>query len=198
MGPDSGGVAFALKERDVYMQLIPGKLVVHPHHGPATVTNTFQRTVKGAEVTYIELTIRSNNLVVSIPEAKVEDIGVREVYDRAHLRKLLEVVQEPTGVEEKQWSRRMKANQEKVASGLLEQIAEVVRDLGRRRDTKGLSMAEKDMFRNAQAPLVAEVALALEITEDEATEVLEAVANGASLDELGFAEAPADAEPALA
>jgi len=198
VGPDSGGVAFALKERDVYMQLIPGKLVVHPHHGPATVTNRFQRTVKGAEVTYIELTIRSNNLVVSIPEAKVEDIGVREVYDRAHLRKLLEVVQEPTGVEEKQWSRRMKANQEKVASGLLEQIAEVVRDLGRRRDTKGLSMAEKDMFRNAQAPLVAEVALALEITEDEATEVLEAVANGASLDELGFAEAPADAEPALA
>ena len=117
VGPDSGGVAFALKERDVYMQLIPGKLVVHPHHGPATVTNTFQRTVKGAEVTYIELTIRSNNLVVSIPDAKFDEIGVREVYDRAHLRKLLEVVQEPTGVEEKQWSRRMKANQEKVASG---------------------------------------------------------------------------------
>ncbi|QCU78938.1 hypothetical protein E7744_12975 [Citricoccus sp. SGAir0253] len=179
----------------MYMQLIPGKLVVHPHHGPAAVTNRFQRTVKGAEVTYIELTIRSNNLVVSIPEAKVEEIGVREVYDRAHLRRLLEVVQEPTGVEEKQWSRRMKANQEKVASGLLEQIAEVVRDLGRRRDTKGLSMAEKDMFRNAQAPLVAEVALALEITEDEATEVLEAVANGASLDELGFAESATGAEP---
>jgi CarD family transcriptional regulator len=182
----------------VYMQLVPGKLVVHPHHGPAAVTNRFQRTVKGAEVTYIELTIRSNNLVVSIPEAKVEEIGVREVYDRAHLRRLLEVVQEPTGVEEKQWSRRMKANQEKVASGLLEQIAEVVRDLGRRRDTKGLSMAEKDMFRSAQAPLVAEVALALEITEDEAAEVLEAVANGASLDELGFPETTPDAEPALA
>src|SRR5690606_9878465 len=103
------------------------------------------------------------------------------------LRTLLEVVQEPSGVEEKQWSRRMKANQEKVASGLLEQIAEVVRDLGRRRDTKGLSMAEKDLFRAAQTPLAAEVALALDVSDDEAVEVIDAVANGASLDELGFA-----------
>ena len=180
------------------MQLTPGKLVVHPHHGPAAVTNRTQRTVKGAEVTYIELTVRSTNLVVSIPESKVEEIGVREVYDRAHLRRLLEVVQEPGGAEEKQWSRRMKANQEKVSSGLLEQIAEVVRDLGRRRDTKGLSMAEKDLFRSAQAPLAAEVALALDITEDEACEVIDSVANGASLDDLGFAASASDAEPAMA
>lgn len=194
------GEAFAPKESDVYMQLSPGKLVVHPHHGPAAVTNRTQRTVKGTEVTYIELTIRSNNLVVSIPESKVEDIGVREVYGLAHLRTLLEVVQEPSGVEEKQWSRRMKANQEKVASGLLEQIAEVVRDLGRRRDTKGLSMAEKDLFRAAQTPLAAEVALALDVSDDEAVEVIEAVANGASLDELGFAAdgSAAGAEPAMA
>ncbi|MFC7401802.1 CarD family transcriptional regulator [Citricoccus sp. GCM10030269] len=180
------------------MQLSPGKLVVHPHHGPAAVTNRTQRTVKGAEVTYIELTVRSSGLVVSIPESRVEEVGIREVYDRAHLRKLLEVVQESSGVEEKQWSRRMKANQEKVASGMLEQIAEVVRDLGRRRDTKGLSMAEKDLFRSAQVPLAAEVGLALGITEDEAVEVIDAVANGASLDELGFAEDASDSEPAMA
>ena len=87
----------------------------------------------------------------------------------------------------------MKANQEKIATGELERVAEVVRDLGRRRDAKGLSMAEKDLFRDAQSPLVAEVALALEVDQDRATEILEQVATGTPLSEFGFADEAEDA-----
>lgn len=175
------------------MQFTPGQLVVHPHHGPATVADRKVRKVKGDDVAYITLQIHHQDLTISIPESKAEEVGVREVCDRVRLRRLLEIIQEPTTSEEQQWSRRMKANQEKIATGELERVAEVVRDLGRRRDSKGLSMAEKDLFRDAQSPLVAEVALALEVDQDRATEILELVATGTPLTEFGFSEENEDA-----
>jgi CarD family transcriptional regulator len=76
---------------------------------------------------------------------------------------LFDVLRAPTLDEESKWSRRMKDNQEKIRVGDIVTVAGVVRDLTRRNDDKGLSLAERDLLRHAQRPLVTEIALSLGI-----------------------------------
>jgi CarD family transcriptional regulator len=93
---------------------------------------------------------------------------------------LFEVLRAPTVEEETKWSRRMKDNQEKIKVGDIFTIAGVVRDLTRRHDDKGLSLAERDLLRHAQGPLITEIALSLGVTTDAAETALhEALAGNA-------------------
>ncbi|MDK6389995.1 CarD family transcriptional regulator, partial [Staphylococcus lugdunensis] len=84
-----------------------------------------------------------------------------------------EHVEEPTN-----WSRRYKANLEKLASGDVNKVAEVVRDLWRRDQDRGLSAGEKRMLAKARQVLVSELALAKKVTEEEAEGRLDKVLEG--------------------
>lgn len=155
------------------MQFTEGQIIVHPHHGPATVTEIMTRQIRGVPTTYITLTVQHTNLVISVPLEKADEVGLREVFGPDQLESLLKVLGAPTGHEEQAWSRRFKENNEKICTGDLYIIAGVVRDLGRRLEEKGLSAGEKDMLKSARKPLVAELALAMEIVEDDAEKVLD-------------------------
>lgn len=154
------------------MQFLEGDTVIHPHHGPARVMGSITRTVRGEQVEYIELEIEANKLRVSVPLDKTEEVGIREIANEGQLDKLVEVLCGPTVNEEPQWSRRFKANREHICSGNPLRLAAVVRDLLRRRERSSLSLGEKDMLNEASAPLLAEIALAVNVSEDEAREVL--------------------------
>lgn len=155
------------------MQFTEGQIIVHPHHGPATVTELMTRKIRGVPVTYITLTVQDTNLVISVPLEKSEEVGLRDVFDAEQLERLLVVLGAETGHEEQAWSRRFKENNEKLATGDLYIIAGVVRDLTRRLEDKGLSAGEKDMLKNARKPLMAELALAMDITGEDAEKVLD-------------------------
>lgn len=162
------------------MQFSEGQVVVYPHHGPATIQSIFSRTVKGDEVSYLKLEVHDSKLSVSVPVAKADQVGIRAVLDAASMDALFEVLRAPTVEEETKWSRRMKDNQEKIKVGDIFTIAGVVRDLTRRHDDKGLSLAERDLLRHAQGPLVTEIALSLGIETDAAEAALhDALASGA-------------------
>jgi CarD family transcriptional regulator len=145
-----------------------GETVVYPHHGAALIQATETRVVKGVEKLYLVLKVAQGDLTVKVPADNAEFVGVRDVVDTAGLESVFGVLRAPHTEEPTNWSRRYKANQEKMASGDVKKVAEVVRDLWRRDRERGLSAGEKRMLAKARQVLVSELALAEGINEDRA------------------------------
>ena len=123
-----------------------GETVVYPHHGAATIEEIKTRTVKGEEKMYLRLKVTQGDLMIEVPAENVDLVGVRDVVDEDGLKQVIAVLQAQDAEEASNWSRRYKANLEKLASGDVLKVAEVVRDLWRRDRGKGLSAGEKRML----------------------------------------------------
>lgn len=121
------------------MNLSIGQIIVHPQHGPATITDVFTRTMRGTPTRCLRLEVHRSDLVISMPADAAARIGLREVPDAAELEQLCDVLRAPTSHEEEGWSRRFKNNTERLRVGDLLPLAEVVRDLMRRELARGLS-----------------------------------------------------------
>ncbi|WP_420176289.1 CarD family transcriptional regulator [Luteococcus sp. OSA5] len=154
------------------MHFEPGQIVVHPHHGPATVTGIVTRAVRRNNRKYLELETHDQRLQISIPLDGADEIGLRNLLCANDRAKLLEVLAAPTTHVEKGWSRRIKAHQQKVRSGDLALIAEVVRDLTRRQQDSGISLGERELLREAMTPLVEELSICVDADEETVTKAL--------------------------
>ncbi|WEV42519.1 CarD family transcriptional regulator [Bifidobacterium sp. ESL0682] len=167
-----------------------GDVVVYPRHGAAKVTAFEQRTVKGVTRDYLQLSVLSSDgLVIEVPVDNAKKVGIRNIVDGKEVAKVFEILRTPIVDNEKMnWSRRYKLNVEKIATGEVNKIAEVVRDLAQRDvDEHGLSAGEKRMLTRARNILTSEIALSEHIEEDEAQHLLDV--------NLGYAEAkPEDAK----
>ena len=152
-----------------------GDTVVYPHHGAARIEAIETRAIKGEEKTYLVLRVDKGDLTVRVPAANAEEVGVRDVVGQEGLDKVFEVLRAPHTEEPTNWSRRYKANLEKLASGDVNKVAEVVRDLWRRDKERGLSAGEKRMLAKARQILVSELALAEKTDESEAETILDEV-----------------------
>ncbi|MCL1906539.1 MAG: CarD family transcriptional regulator [Propionibacteriaceae bacterium] len=151
-----------------------GETVVYPNHGAAVIEDIETRSIKGEDKLYLVLRIvGQSDLVVRVPACNLDLVGVRGVVageDLDHVFTVLKAtdVEEPTN-----WSRRFKANLEKIHSGNVVKVAEVVRDLWRREHDRGLSAGEKRMLAKARQNLVSELALAQHVDEARAEEILD-------------------------
>lgn len=152
-----------------------GETVVYPHHGAATIEEIVTRKIKGEDTEYLVLRVNQGDLQIQVPSSNVEDVGVREVVDDAGVEEVLDVLRQADVEEPSNWSRRFKANQEKISNGDIVRVSEVVRDLSRRDSDKGLSAGEKRMLTKARQILTSELALARDIDEEEAGELLDEV-----------------------
>lgn len=157
------------------MRFEVGETVVYPHHGAAKITKVSTRTIRGEEKRYLTLEVAQGDLTIQVPADSVEEVGVRDVIDKAGLEKVFGVLREPFTEEPTNWSRRYKANVEKLASGDVIKVSEVVRDLWRRDQDRGLSAGEKRMLVKARQILISELALAEKTDEEHAGEVLDKV-----------------------
>ncbi|WP_112235476.1 CarD family transcriptional regulator [Kocuria sp. BT304] len=156
-----------------------GETVVYPHHGAATIEEIKTRTVKGEEKMYLRLKVTQGDLMIEVPAENVDLVGVRDVVDEDGLKQVIAVLQAQDAEEASNWSRRYKANLEKLASGDVLKVAEVVRDLWRRDRGKGLSAGEKRMLAKARQILTSELALAKKIDEEEAEKRLDDILSAA-------------------
>jgi CarD family transcriptional regulator len=152
-----------------------GETVVYPHHGAALIEAIENRTIKGVERTYLVLKVAQGDLTVRVPSDNVDLVGVRDVVGQDGLDRVFEVLRAPHTEEPTNWSRRYKANLEKLASGDVIKVAEVVRDLWRRERDRGLSAGEKRMLAKARQILVSELARAENTNEDKAEAILDEV-----------------------
>lgn len=151
-----------------------GQTVVYPHHGAAKILKIKNETVDGVEKEYLVLQVTQGDLEIEVPSENIDLVGVRDVVDDEGVEQVLSVLRADYVEEVPNWSRRYKANQEKIATGDIIRVAEVVRDLSRRDTDKGLSAGEKRMLQKARSILASELALARGIQEDEAEVLIDA------------------------
>src|SRR5689334_18652547 len=152
-----------------------GDTVVYPHHGAARIEAIETRAIKGQDKTYLVLKVDKGDLTVRVPADNCDLVGVRDVVGAEGLEKVFEVLRAPYTEEPTNWSRRYKANLEKLASGDVIKVAEVVRDLWRRAHDRGLSAGEKRLLAKARQILVSELALAEKANEYKAEAILDEV-----------------------
>ena len=148
--------------------------VVYPHHGAAIIEATERRTMPdGEEKDFFVLRMTHGDLVLKVPVDKAEEIGMRYPISVEDVEDVFEVLAKKDVREPTNWSRRFKNHQEKLKSGDVYQVAEVVRNLALRETTKGLSAGEKAMLVRARGILVSELSFALNVSEEEALAKLE-------------------------
>jgi CarD family transcriptional regulator len=157
------------------MDFTVGDSVVYPHHGAAEVKAVEQKTVNGKTVDILVLRIEHGDLIVRVPADNVDLVGVRSAVSDQDLDDVFAVLKKREFDEPENWSRRYKANQDKLASGDILRAAEVIRDLHRRDCNTGLSMGEKTMLNKARGILVSEIAVAQSVDETAASSLLDEI-----------------------
>jgi CarD family transcriptional regulator len=146
-----------------------GDKVVYPHHGAGTVVKKETRTVLGEERVYLTIKIEHNDMTVNVPAENAERVGLRSVIDEEHIERVLDVLHGDGTKMPKNWNRRFKYNRDKMKTGDIFELAEVVRNLSLRDSEKGLSTGEKQMFVKAKKILASELMYAKGFDEDGAT-----------------------------
>ena len=157
------------------MTFAVGDKVVYPHHGAAIIEGKEKRVFDGQKTDYFVLRITYGDLKVSIPVDKADEIGLREVINDEEVEEVFAVLRKKEARMPTNWSRRFKNHVEKLKSGDIYQVAEVVRNLTIRERDKGLSAGEKRMLGKARQILVSELTFALDVDEDQAEITLDEV-----------------------
>jgi CarD family transcriptional regulator len=152
-----------------------GDQVVYPHHGAGKVLKKEQKEVLGEKREYLTIKILHNDMTVMVPCENAGKAGLRRVIGDADVRKVLAVLRDDVSQMPKNWNRRFKHNRDKIKTGDVFELAEVVRNLAIRESDKGLSTGEKQMYTRAKKILASELMYALDMEEGEAEEHLESL-----------------------
>lgn len=134
-------------------------ILIHPSHGPVRIVGSAPKTLPNGETHHcLDLeTLDVHTLALTIPVDRAVDSGLREVVSGDSLEELLATLREQSGEEPANWSRRYKANEEKMRSGSIIRLAEVVRDIIRRDADKKISLGEYRMLEKALSQLAREI-----------------------------------------
>ncbi|MDE3133858.1 MAG: CarD family transcriptional regulator [Acidobacteriota bacterium] len=144
-----------------------GDSVVYPHHGAGKVLRKELKEVLGEEREYLTIKILHNDMTVMVPTANAAVAGLRRVIDEETLEKVMCLLQEQCSDMPKNWNRRFKHNRDKIKTGDIYELAEVVRNLAIREHLKGLSTGEKQMYTRAKKVLVSEMMYALHMDDEQ-------------------------------
>ena len=150
-----------------------GDNVVYPHHGAGQVIKKEAKEILGETRQYLTIKILHNDMTVMVPCENAGKAGLRRVIDEDTVKKVLAVLCDDVSEMPKNWNRRFKHNRDKIKTGDIYELAEVVRNLAIREQDKGLSTGEKQMYTRAKKILASELMYALDMEEDEAETHLE-------------------------
>jgi CarD family transcriptional regulator len=139
-----------------------GDNVVYPHHGAGVVLKRESRDMMGESRDYLTIKILHNDMTVMVPCENAHRAGLRRVIDEEQVRRVIDVLTGEVSDMPKNWNRRFKYNREKIKTGDVYELAEVVRNLAIREWEKGLSTGEKQMYTRAKKILASEFMYALD------------------------------------
>ncbi|MGO0121894.1 CarD family transcriptional regulator [Desulfothermobacter acidiphilus] len=151
-----------------------GDKVVYPMHGAGVIEAIEEREILGERREYYVLRFPiGSNMKVMVPIDNCQEIGLRRVIDKTEVQSIIKLLCSSCTAMPTNWNHRYRANLEKIKSGNIYAVAEVVRNLGRRERERGLSSGEKRMLENAKQILISELVLAMEMQEEEARQLLD-------------------------
>ena len=146
---------------------------MYPHHGAGVVLKKESRELLGETREYLTIKILHNDMTVQVPCENAGVAGLRRVIGEDDVKKVTSVLTDDVSEMPKNWNRRFKHNREKIKTGDVFELAEVVRNLAIREIEKGLSTGEKQMYTRAKKILASEFMYALDKDEEGAEEYLD-------------------------
>ena len=150
-----------------------GDKVVYPHHGAGIVSRIEQKEVLGRQRDYLTIQILHSHMTLMVPVENAERVGLRKVVNADIINEVLEVLRADSTAMPEGWSRRYKYNDEKLKTGDIFEVAEVIRNLTIRYADKDIPTGEKQMLAKAKRILASELMYARDLSEDEATAFLD-------------------------
>lgn len=156
-----------------------GDKVVYPMHGAGVIEAIEEKEILGETRKYYVMRIVNGEMKVMVPIDSAEESGLREVIDEGQIKDVLSVLQDREVHTSSNWNRRYRAHLEKIKTGDILEVAEVVRNLSLREREKGLSAGERKMLDSARQILISELVLAKDSEEEQMENWLEsALASG--------------------
>ncbi|MEG2310762.1 MAG: CarD family transcriptional regulator [Clostridia bacterium] len=156
-----------------------GDKVVYPMHGAGTIESIEEKEMMGSSEDYYIIKMPMGDMKLMIPTNKVEEIGVREVSEKDVSEKVFDVLSKSKDpyVHDANWSKRYNTNVDKIKSGSILDVAEVVRELSHRHKERGLSIGEKKMLATAKDILLSEMVLSQNTSQEILDTKIEEVIN---------------------
>ena len=179
----------AIELAPAHCEFEQGDNVVYPHHGAGVVIKKESRDMMGEAKDYLTIKILHNDMTVMVPCDNAHIAGLRRVINEEQVQRVIDVLTGDVSEMPKNWNRRFKYNREKIKTGDVYELAEVVRNLAIREHEKGLSTGEKQMYTRAKKILASELMYALEMEEEGAEEHLDALIRDAHAERNGAAAA---------
>ena len=149
-----------------------GDKVVYPMHGAGIVDSIEEKEVLGEKQSYYILKM-PGEVKVMVPTQTAEQHGIRNIIDKTEAEKVFNILEQDETEMEKNWNKRYRENMDKIKSGNIYEIADVVRNLSFKQKEKGLSTGEKKMLYNAKQILISELVLAEHSTQDEVEQLVD-------------------------
>ena len=149
-----------------------GDKIVYPMHGAGVIDAIEEKDILGEKQAYYILKM-PGEVKVMVPTAKAEEIGVRSIIDKSSAEKVFRVLESDETEMSMNWNKRYRDNMDKMKSGDIYKVADVVRNLSFKQKEKGLSTGEKKMLNNAKQILVSELVLTEHSTKDEIEQMVE-------------------------
>ena len=149
-----------------------GDKIVHPMHGAGTISAIEEKNI-GNETEEYYIISMPGEVKVMVPIAKAEQIGVRNIIAESEVSKVFEILEADSTQMDSNWNKRYRDNMEKMKSGDIYEVADVVRNLSFKQKEKGLSTGEKKMLNNAKQILVSELVLAEHSSKEEIEQIVE-------------------------
>jgi CarD family transcriptional regulator len=162
-------------EREVVRLFAVGDRVVYPNHGAGIIESVDERVVEGEARRYFVLKLSQGDLKVLVPTDNTRQVGMRGVISASEVDQVFDVLKQEQSAMPTNWNHRYKKNRDKVKSGDVYEVAEVVRNLAIRDREKGLSTGEKRMLNLARDILVSEIVFAKDCAGDEVRQMMEEI-----------------------
>jgi CarD family transcriptional regulator, regulator of rRNA transcription len=144
-----------------------GDKAVYPAHGVAEITGIESKEISGAKQTFYILRILENGMRIMVPMKNVAAVGLRQVVNKSEVKEVYDILKSrEVSVEGQTWNRRYREYMEKIKTGSVFEIAEVLRDLSLLKHDKDLSFGERKMLDTAKSLLVKELAVAKSTKEE--------------------------------
>ena len=150
-----------------------GSKIVHPMHGAGVIQKIEEKRILGDVKKYYILKLPCNDMNVMIPVDSEQSVGIRKIVDEPVARKVIEFLRTDSTQMDHNWNRRYRENMQKIKSGDIFEVAEVVRNLIRASREKGLSAGETKMLNNARQILISEIILSCDISQSDAEKIIE-------------------------
>ena len=149
-----------------------GDKIVYPMHGAGTIDSIEEKDILGEKQAYYIIKM-PGEVKVMIPTSKADQVGVRNVINKEEASKVMTILGENETEMSQNWNKRYRDNMEKMKSGDICEVADVVRNLSFKQKEKGLSTGEKKMLSNAKQILVSELVLAEHASQEEVEKLVD-------------------------